>query len=279
MKNLLIRCFIFLIPFSGLYAQVNVTVDWEDIKGEVPRQMFSLNLWDGINPEVSTDTVYQNYLKELNLPLVRIHGWEMIKEGHQKCWVDYPGEGWDSVAVSKSIGAIVPNVGEILLNIPGYTSFIDSAGEYAAWCASLVDLVNNKLGYHIKYWEPFNERQDEWTVNEMVDIYNKCAEAMKAVDSTILVGGPAVNQPWWNGLDAFIKGCKESLDFVSYHNYAKGSVTTNEEYFNSAKSIGSGGSNVRGMMNVAGLKDIPLFNGEYNIFWTWTVDQKRLHYG
>ncbi len=256
-------------------GQVNVTVDWGNQKGVIPTTMNSLNMWYSIDPAVKNNTKYQGYLKSLNLKMVRIHGWEMIIQGHERCWIDFPNQRWNVTAINNSLSGIVPNVGtDIVINIPGDVSFITTDDQYAAFCAELVRIVNIQLGYSIKYWEPQNERIDAWGLNKMVTRYNKCAVAMKAVDPTIKIGGPASHQPWWSETGNFLSQTKNNIDFVTYHHYGGGDGTvSNATIYNNAVSVGNAGGDVRSTMNSVGIPaSTPLFLGETNIVWSWDLD-------
>ena len=275
-SKIILLCALFL-NIRQSSAIVDVSVDFERIRGTVPPTMYSLNIWYGIDPKVKNNTTYQDYLNVLNLPFVRIHGWEMISETHQRSWVDFDNNRWNVTAIDNSLSGILPNVGggqNVMINIPGDVSFITSDDHYADWCAELVDIVNNELGYNVLYWEPQNERQDAWGVTKMGTRYNKCAVAMKEKDASIKIGGPGVNLPWWSGMSSFLSTCKAHLDFVTYHHYGGGDGTIdNQKIYDNAKSVGQAGSAVRNAMSSAGFPaSVPLYHGETNIVWSWDKD-------
>ena len=60
-------------------------------------------------------------------------------------------------------------------------------------------------------------------MEELARIYVQCADAMKAVDPTIQVGGPATERPDLAMFaERFARVAGPRLDFFSYHAYASG---------------------------------------------------------
>jgi len=83
----------------------------------------------------------------------------------------------------------------------------------------------NGFHYNITYWEIWNEPDNEvfWTgtSQEFYKLYEVTARTLKAYNSSLKVGGPALafNMTF---LEGFLKYCKERnvpLDFVSWHYY------------------------------------------------------------
>jgi xylan 1,4-beta-xylosidase len=80
-------------------------------------------------------------------------------------------------------------------------------------------------------------------MDTVATIYNMVQPAMRAVDPTIEVGGPAFRQAYpTNDFDAFFAGAAPNLDFVTFHAYAycpgQGSQT-NAQIYNHAVDIGA----------------------------------------
>ena len=81
-------------------------------------------------------------------------------------------------------------------------------------------------GYNIKYFEVFNEYNlYVWSPDELTDLYRITAQAVKSVDSSILVGGPGTTGSPSN-MKKFFTNIMDlhnreniPLDFISWHNY------------------------------------------------------------
>jgi xylan 1,4-beta-xylosidase len=71
-------------------------------------------------------------------------------------------------------------------------------------------------------------------------IFNKAYDAMKAVDPSIKVGGPAFANAYnYAAIDEFITATKDRVDFISYHTYSPtSSTTTKSDIWNSALGLG-----------------------------------------
>ena len=88
--------------------------------------------------------------------------------------------------------------------------------------------------YNIKYWEVWNEPEVvgvcwDGTAEQFYPFYEALARALKSLDPTIQVGGPAAvlagtPGPWREGLLQYIKDHQAPFDFYSFHNYPTGSL-------------------------------------------------------
>lgn len=156
-------------------------------------------------------------------------------------------------------------------------------GEFAAFCAELVRIVNLRQGRGVKYWEITNERESHgyWSsMDEVARIYAQAAVAMKAVDPTIKGGGPAFGSPEVaDHLTKFIgtvRALEAPLDFVSYHSYPNFNGDTppvfdtpDSAIWDQASALGAVTVGVRNVV-AAYYSDpevIELFQDEYNINW------------
>jgi xylan 1,4-beta-xylosidase len=171
---------------------------------------------------------------------------------------------------------------------------------YAAFCAELVRIVNIEQGRGIVYFEITNERDDIYYVpfannnvpdklDELIEIYNRAAIAMRAVDPTIKVGGPAFARPdLYPQVERFVNAtvAAGTLDFMSMHGYASGnrnepdSQIYNRVYNASDPTINSlakHAADVRAILNTASPNQrIPLWFNEFNISWTFTNNDPRM---
>lgn len=165
-------------------------------------------------------------------------------------------------------------------------------GAYASLCAKLVKIVQQTR--HVHYWEILNEVDHlywAWMSHTNVDlnsvstIYNQTAIAMKAVDPTILTGGPAIQDPsdtahqfgyynnkvWNPGLLSMLL---PNLDFYTFHLYDDEDVSfgaNNQQLFQITRNNFSvAQSIVQGVKSVVAssknpTKVIPVFWDEYNV--------------
>jgi Secretion system C-terminal sorting domain len=280
----------FVLMNCSAFAQT-INVEWANPQGTVPNFMTSLNIWDGVNPSVSTDITYQNNIGELSLGLVRYHAYEMVAEGNPKCWINYTTQKWNGATVKTSLSALQGKVGDRMISIFNFPKWLcpdpnnikymppSQANAFGDWCASLVDTINNNSPYRATYWEIFNELEGNYAgkMSELITIYNTAVVKMKAKDPSIKVGALALTQPWWNNGDQeqFYAGAAANLDFVSCHSYGMGSSNVpNTQIYKAAKDVPYYvGNNMRARMNTAGISaSVPIFLGETNISYAWNLD-------
>ncbi len=109
------------------------------------------------------------------------------------------------------------------------------AAEWVRW-------ANLKMGYKAHYWEVGNELDGGWedghidpktgkevTPQQYAQRFHAFAQAMKAVDPSIAVGGAATDVTPGGFAEAMLKYFGEDVDFVSIHSYrAVGGKTADE---------------------------------------------------
>ncbi len=121
--------------------------------------------------------------------------------------------------------------------------------------------------YNIRYWEIWNEPDIRvfWsgTPAQYVTLYEKAAAAIKSVDQSLQVGGPAVSTLTSTVfLDTFLSKIRDHgtpLDFFSYHYY-----NTGNPYFYIQMN-----RDARALLSRYGLDNVELFLTEWN---TWIFD-------
>jgi len=276
-----------------LVAQVVVTAGFDKPTGNVISDyIFGVNVFQGFDPDQAGtpgNNTYKNAMDDMNPGIIRYHNWDMIGNG-KNSWIDI-NKDWDSVKISNTLkGSYLMNPVK-MINIPSWpdgkfgvntddTLPKNRYQDFANWCADLVKICNIFNNAGIKYWEVFNERDNAYNNkhDELAVIFNLCALAMKAIDPTIKVGGPAFAQAWSGGnLDAFCKGTAGTIDFISYHSYATGDKTeTNQNIYNSA-GIGWVTSSVRNSWKKYSNRQIEFFHDEYNISYN-PPDAKQTNY-
>jgi Secretion system C-terminal sorting domain len=307
MRQLLITLFTLHTCTTLITAQpTQLTIHFDSIQGSIPPQLFSLNIWDGVDAAVASDPVYQQRIADLQLPLVRYHNAETVDENSPRCWIDYQTQTWRAEYIRTALSALDGKVGDRCISIFNFPRWLcpdpdnikympsTNAEAFGQWCAALVQITNSQPKTYVKYWEIFNELEDEYfgNMDELVAIYNTVVPMMKAVDPNILVGGMSITQPWWtiddpvNQQTQFLAGAKPNLDFVTFHNYGYGDdMNIPHPQIYDWGSIGEvSGYWMRQFMTDAELDpNTPLFLGEYNIAYAWWLDlepgKMRSHVG
>lgn len=263
----------------------NIKVDWENKIAETTPLTFGSNNYE-ITDLKNADSAYKNKLQELNIQFIRIHNAEL-----SEAWTDSKTKTWDLEKVQTVYDTFLPQEAVILQNISSWPTWMkqDKNGllnpseydNYAGFCAQLVEIVNHRLQKKVVYWEPLNEQDTRYEEAGKLDqlwiIYNKVAEAMKAVDSSIKVGGPVLTWDEPNRLASFLQACRPNVDFVSWHRYATGDV--NESTDSLMSKTFEYGEQVRTMREIVKQnipeRTVPLLLGEYNINYSWESGENR----
>ncbi|MFD2614944.1 fibronectin type III domain-containing protein [Paenibacillus gansuensis] len=296
---------------SAETGAVPVKVDWKKETGKVTDFMYGLNAFQAFNPEVSGNPVYNKNLNYMNPGVLRFHSWELMGDSKttRNGWIDTANRKWDADKIKASIQGLSPDHPEIMINIPGWPSWMDTNNDgyldqdqiqaFAEFCADLVRIVNVDGGFKVKYWEPTNERDDPYYVHfrnagqadrldELIGIYNECAKAMKAVDPTIHTGGLAFARgDLYDQVERFVAGTvnEGTLDFLAYHFYASGDLgQSDKEIYDrvnpadpSVNSLAKHTKDIRAILDAASPEHhIPLWMDEYNVSWSWTNNDPRM---
>lgn len=140
--------------------------------------------------------------------------------------------------------------------------------KWAQVCVQILKHYNdgwhNGYNYNIQYAEIWNEPDlhDFWTgdTQEYIEMYRIAANKIKDYDPDIMVGGPAVSNPYDRSfMDVFLDSVSTHnlpADFISYHLY----YHPNPYYFLYTNEV------VREKTNAYGLTDIELINTEWNSY-------------
>lgn len=139
-----------------------------------------------------------------------------------------------------------------IVTVNAGTGTPEMAAEWVRWAKA-----NN---YPVSYWEIGNELEGHWeqghfrpdgkemTGEMYADIYLAFAKAMKAVDPTIKVGGPAASNDGVVFGAALLEKAADYVDFISYHTYPANSNAGTPKLFEEADSILAGVKKVRGLI-------------------------------
>lgn len=280
---------------------VNVRIDWSRTAFTTARDAYSLNAFHNFNPAVPANADYQKNIAYMNPGALRYHSSSLVGDSEKsaKGWIDYDTRTWNVERI-KAATAHWPKGPAVQITIPKWPAWMNTSPEklldekfhadYAALCAQLVRIINIDLKLGVKRWEPMNERELVYVralerngkksqYAQLIEIYNRCAVAMKQVDPSIQVGGPAISSAGWVDLvSRFTKGAGDNLDFFSCHLYGGNDVTApDERIFNAAAGFGPKIRRVAEILK----KEIPDRNieialNEFNIAWTWRTEDPRM---
>ena len=263
-----------------------IEVDWNTAVAESTPFVFGSNDYEITILEKAQDPVFQKLLVDLNIPLIRIHHSQLSDR-----WTDLASKSWDEATIKACYDASYSYNPTLVQNIPRWPEWMATEGEdllspseydnYATFCAELVNILNQKQQRQIVYWEPINELEKRYEkagkLNDLWQIYNQAAEAMKAQDPNIKVGGPALTWDNEQVLAQFLQNCGANVDFISWHRYATGNPEMSTDELMSRTY--NYNQQVRKFRSVASKyipeRKIPLFLSEYNINYSWKSGEKR----
>ena len=263
-----------------------IEIDWNSSVSEAAPFVFGSNDYEITVLDKAQDRVFQNLLVDLEIPLIRIHHAQLSDR-----WTDAATKTWDEAKIQACYDASYSYQPTIVQNIPRWPEWMATEGKnllvssehdnYATFCAELVNILNQRQQRQIIYWEPINELEQRYEradkLDELWQIYNKAAIAMKAQDPSIKVGGPALT--WDNApmLAQFLQNCGDNVDFISWHRYGTGNPELSTEELMSRTSNYK--QQVRKFRSVAAKhlpdRQIPLFLSEYNINYSWKSGENR----
>jgi xylan 1,4-beta-xylosidase len=142
------------------------------------------------------------------------------------------------------------------------------AAEMAPLAAALVKIVNVDNRFGIKYWEIPNEREHILSAAAMAAMLSGASKAMKQIDPTILVGGPAtegVNTPYIS--DVLYRSLAD-IDFVTVHTYGgDGKQSSAASYESASKAVGDVRQLRERLTAIGKGRYLPIFLDEFNIGW------------
>ncbi len=294
---------------------MNIQIDWNRITGRTTPLSYGLNAFQGFDPQRTGDPVYARNMAYMAPGLIRYHNGGMMGTSERSAGlINAAARGWDRDKVRRALTPRLFAGSQRMMNIANWPDWMDKDGAdakgdgfldadqfdaYAALCADLVRIVNKEARLGVRYWEVTNERDGRYfvpfyedngkgrlrdpakpdRVNELAALYNRCAVAMKKVDPTILVGGPAAARPDLLAFHTrFVRGTLRHLDFFSFHAYASGSKETPDEaVYDRAAGMGDYTRAIAQMLKrESPRRHIPLMLDEYNISWTWQTRDPRM---
>lgn len=282
---------------------VNVDFDWRHKTGRIAERQYSLNIFNGYDPTVASNPDYIKNITYMVSPLLRYHNMSGMLSDPSKNrfgWYNSTTKSWNAERISAALDPLEGLTPERLITIGRWPRWMDLDKDgmldkdkyhaFAGLCAQLVHLLNIEQKRGIQYFEITNERDMVYwvrqmkkgqtsQVEELAKIYNLAAIAMKKVDPSIKVGGPAATRSdLVKPLQKFAAFTTDNLDFLSYHTYASGDPTELDiNIYNRTENIGRDLSIIRNMLDdLSPERHIELHINEYNIFYTHKVKGKQM---
>jgi xylan 1,4-beta-xylosidase len=265
---------------------VTLKVDWQKPIAQTTPLIFGSNDYEITDLNKASDPVFQKHLSGLKIGLIRIHHKELSDR-----WTNATTKNWDESKIKAVFDVSYAHKPTLVQNIPGWPKWMaqDKDGlllpsefdRYANFCADLVTILNQRQHRNVLYWEPFNEQEKAYQqagkLDQLWQIYNKAASAMKSRDSRIKIGGPVLTWDDDTVLASFLDRCGSNVDFISWHRYASGDAKdSTDKILSYPKEYGD---QVRRFRNLADkhprARKISLFLSEYNINFTWNSGENR----
>lgn len=287
---------------------VTATINWSQKTGRTATRLhYGLNAYQYSDPNVvgiSGNSNYKSNVASMNPGILRFHNADQMKDSSisRLGWVISPNTAsykWDVTKITNALNGAYSDRTVKMINIANWPAYMDDGtgklkpsmyNAYASFCAELVKTVNVDLGKKVVYWEVTNEKDNAYSNNmaALGLIFNKAYDAMKAVDPSIKVGGPAFANAYnYAAIDEFITATKDRVDFISYHTYSPTSrTTTKSDIWNSALGLGYPNAVIANKIkqlapNRASV--ISTFHNEFNVGRTtdnaeWLTDTTSLIY-
>jgi Glycosyl hydrolases family 39 len=270
---------------SAIAATVQVT--WSQPTGKTATNLsYGLNVFQAFDPNVAGtpgNAIYKSNVESMRPGIIRYHNMQMMRDStlDPYGWLIAPNTAqyqWDRTKIANAFNTAYSFRPVVMMSIPTWASFLDDGtgrlkpGQeqaFAAFCADLVRIINVDLNQGVKYWEVTNEKDGVYGANmaELGRIYTIAAQAMKQVDPTIKVGGPAFTNVYDTvKLESFLSVAHPALDFVSYHTYSTGSKTNPvTDLYKSASQLTDPTGRVKRGIAKFTTRSIETFHDEFNI--------------
>jgi xylan 1,4-beta-xylosidase len=236
------------------YAQLRVAVD--SVTGTTIQPFTSTNVGP-IDPTVSTLNLTPQF-EQLGMEYVRTHDYEGPCDMHV-IFPDTTRSAFDSTAydftmTDSVIKATIAAGSKIYFRLGESgnpdTSLYDVPRDMNKWAQVAAHIMQHfnhgwdkGFNFDINYWEIYNEPDLGWngTINQYIELYRLTSTALRAADSTLMIGGPAISSLTnTDFLYSFLDSVyAESLpfNFLSYHYYHTFNPYDFERYDNFAKQI------------------------------------------
>ncbi|MDQ8194651.1 hypothetical protein QEH59_09450 [Coraliomargarita sp. SDUM461004] len=279
----------------NLAAESEISIDWQTSWGPIHEDLYSINTSAMVIKDRIDGPEWPALIEYLQPRLLRLHS-----SGQNKIWVNDTKDGWNYQKVKESImTAQLPENCKLMINIYRWPDSFDAdedgrldkhrIDDFADFCADLVRYVNIELKQDVEYWEVTNERDFAyWRAPKannapdpqaLADLYNRAANAMRRVDPSIKIGGPAACSPLPIApLIEFAEHAKDNLDFFSFHAYASGNNSESDQViYDKAAIIAEQSRDLADQLQqVMGDRTFGVHLNEYNICYNWRIPEPRM---
>ncbi len=258
--------------------EITVTVDWDNIIREIPQYAYGVNSPANLIPAFSNDVTFMRNLEFITQKkgFIRLHGWGMLGDSPDALFDDAWQENgtWDSTKINQALRPLVDEGYTIMINIPSGPKGEDdyqNPSRFAKFCSDLVKIVNIDHQLGIKYWEIPNERELGFiepglSISEMSALIQAAGKAMKAIDPSIKVGGPASSWVNVEYISELVKQTYPNIDFISVHSYTGDGSNSLQNAYDIAQFATDDLAEIRTRVDsITGDNYLPLFLTEYNI--------------
>jgi xylan 1,4-beta-xylosidase len=286
-------------------ASVTGSVDWNALTGvSATNTSYGLNVYDGFDPAIAGvpgNDIYKANVAAMKAGVIRYHyGGQTTQDSRvdARAWVIAPNAAnyrWDARKINRALSGAYTYGPEVMMDIANWPGYLATSPtdyrldpnryrDFARFCAQLVRIVNKDPQHprYVKRWEVFNELENGDGIishgvyegfaglAEVGRIFNMCVAAMKSVDPTILVGGPAfARADVTTQVDGFFSTAAPNLDFVSYHSYYAGTTCgfnpADQQVFDNAVRLGDYTAIAQTEFARYSPRMIEFFHDEFNI--------------
>jgi hypothetical protein len=253
-----------------------VTVDWTRVLKNVDPKAYGVDCPACLDPAWTHSADLLRPLASMaagGKPLIRLHGWGMVTHGSNECWLN-PDNTWNAPKIKSALTPLIRAGYQLLIDIPsgpGGEPDVRDPMALASFAASLVRIVNVDNGFGVRYWEIPNEREHLLDVKQMTTLLSLASKAMKRVDSTIWVGGPATEGVNVEYITAVVQNSLPDIDFVSAHTYGgDGTQADSVSYASAIKAVADVRMLRTRLSQISKGKYLPIFIDEYNVGWDTT---------
>lgn len=228
---------------------------------------------------------YQENILYMNPGSIRVHNSNMMLNSNESPFGWLTPSGWDEnrIKLFASDIKVLQDRGltsNIIINVPGFPSFADgqtNPAAYGAWMGQLANILWDENSADFAGIEITNELEDNLdTANILVPAYIAAAQAIKQINPSIKTGGLSFEQVQEQDYQAFIDGVHainpSLLDFVSYHQYGGGNMSTQSDNLLNSRAQWITlviANNIRTYLNNKGMNNTRVYHNEFNVCWSF----------
>jgi len=269
-------------------SATNVRVAWQ-----FPQRLAATSRHYGLGIQSATDparfgvpgaALYKQNLAFISPGLVNILSVKLMEDStlEPTGWLKEPDSEsfvWDRDKIQRSLEDSGSLGAELMLTIPTWPRALGPSNvalapenyeRFARLCADLVRVLNVELNRGVRLFQILNEVDTLYENGggaELGKLVAIVAQAMKAVDPTIGVGGAGFVYGESPLIPAFLSIAGEAIDFVTFHGYGTGDVNDSlSTVFARADRLGQSAETLRVL---AGVRPRPLgiFQTQWALNW------------